>query len=92
MCSAGLHVAARKRSENIDDPHLLFGQLHSTIQSSTFSNIEKIASDERIDDLESPSKMRKMQKVAVEDLTKTDSLRKKVSCVIYTCSYVVLTP
>ena len=77
-CSAGLHASARANSEVVNEPNPIFEKLLEKIQSPTFSNITKMASEERIDDLENPLKMRKMQQVAVVDLTKTDPLRKKV--------------
>ena len=88
--SAGLHVSARASAAGINDPNVLFGNLLKDIQSPKFSNITKMASDERIDDLDYPLKMRKMQKVAVEDLTKTDSLRKKVNYKVCYCHTYVL--
>ena len=63
----------------VNEPNVIFEKLLEKIRSPTFSNITKMASEERIDDLEYPLKMRKMQKVAVVGLTKTDPLREKVN-------------
>ena len=61
----------------------MFYALQKIMQNKDFSNILTIGSEQRIDDLQYPLKMRNMQKFAVKDLSKSDKLRKKVSVILH---------
>ena len=75
FCSAGLAVRSKishKKSTNSD----ALKEIHKMIRDN--SNIQTIASEQRIDDFDYPVKMRNMQKYTVDDLARSDKLREKV--------------
>ena len=79
--SAGLavHIKTNNPVSTPEEVEVLFDSLHRDILSKNFSNILSMASRERIDKLKYPQKMQNMQKLAVQDVAKSDKLRKKVS-------------
>ena len=58
-------------------------ELHKKVQSKDFNNIFSMGSEQRIDDLKYPQKMRNMQKLVVKDLSSSDELRRKVSILLH---------
>lgn len=81
LFSAGLTVQNKANNpvSTPEEAEALFDSLHKDILSKSFSNILSMASKERIDKLKYPQKMQNMQKLAVQDVAKSDKSRKKVS-------------